>query len=89
MNGQASRGSDPPAYSRLIERHCVASSLHPAGASPRSNGTTIMTNTHPRPGFLRLFLGGFALGAVALVGVQVTQPAQASTWEAPVEAAAN
>ncbi|MCC2977644.1 hypothetical protein LK533_13275 [Sphingomonas sp. PL-96] len=48
-----------------------------------------MTNTHSRPGFLRLFLGGFALGAVALVGVQVTQPAQASVWDAPVERAAS
>ena len=29
---------------------------------------------------------GFALGAVALVSVQVAQPAQASSWDAPVEA---
>ncbi len=29
-----------------------------------------MTTTPPKPSFLRLFLGGFAIGAVALVSVQ-------------------
>ncbi|MFV0624169.1 hypothetical protein ACBY01_09190 [Sphingomonas sp. ac-8] len=43
--------------------------------------------THTRPGFFRLFLSGFALGAIALVGVQIAQPAQASPWTSPVEAA--
>lgn len=51
----------------------------------RGNGTTTMTNT--RPGFFRLFLSGFALGAIALVGVQVAQPVQASSWAAPAHAA--
>jgi hypothetical protein len=46
----------------------------------------MMTQSKPRPGFFRLFLSGFALGAVALVSVQVAQPAQASSWDAPVEA---
>jgi demethoxyubiquinone hydroxylase (CLK1/Coq7/Cat5 family) len=32
-----------------------------------------MTKDHKRPSFLRLFVGGFTLGAAALVGVQVAQ----------------
>lgn len=45
-----------------------------------------MTQPQSRPGILRLFLSGFALGAVAMVGIQVAQPAQASVWDAPVAA---
>ena len=29
--------------------------------------------TKPKPSFLRLFLGGFAIGAIALVSVQAVQ----------------
>lgn len=33
-----------------------------------------MMNVQPKkPGFVRLFIGGFALGAVALLGVQAVQ----------------
>lgn len=83
MNGTASLGSAPAAYPSLIEGH-ASQHPHPAGALPRSNGTTTMTQTKTRPGILRLFLSGFALGAVAMVGIQVAQPAQASVWDAPV-----
>ena len=47
----------------------------------------MMTQNQTRPGFFRLFLSGFALGAIALVSVQVAQPAQASSWDAPVQTA--
>lgn len=33
-------------------------------------------STKSKPSFLRLFLGGFVLGAVTLVGVQATQAEQ-------------
>ena len=32
-----------------------------------------MTTTKAKPSFFRLFLGGFAIGAVALVSVQAVQ----------------
>ena len=38
-----------------------------------------MTKTTLRNGFFRHFLSGFALGAVALVGVQLADPAAAVT----------
>ncbi len=42
-----------------------------------------MTNTTRRAGFLRQFISGFALGAVALVGFQVADArnAQPSPWD--------
>lgn len=44
------------------------------------------TATHRRTGFLRPFLGGFALGAAALVGVQVADRGHAETVRsAPIE----
>lgn len=36
-----------------------------------------MTNTKNRAGFLRHFVSGFALGAVALVGVQLADRSEA------------
>lgn len=38
--------------------------------------------THTRTGFLRHFISGFALGAVALVAVQLTGPGDAKSVHA-------
>lgn len=85
MNGTASPGSAPAAYPRTAnDTESQATAVR--SCSRHGNGTTLMTQNKPRPGFFRLFLSGFALGAVALVSVQVAQPAQASSWDAPVEA---
>ena len=86
MNGKASLGSAPVVYPTAIERHRVASTCIRQRLASR-NGTTMMTQNQTRPGFFRLFLSGFALGAIALVSVQVAQPAQASSWDAPVQTA--
>lgn len=47
-----------------------------------------MTRTNKRTGFVRHFLSGFALGAVALVGVQIADRSEAtpSPYGAPIEA---
>lgn len=78
MNGRASAGSLPTDY---VLPRTNGWPLPPGGATIRSRdgGKRTRQMTQTRTGFLRHFISGFALGAVALVAVQVAGPSDAKT----------
>lgn len=51
----------------------------PCAIRVRGLGKRMRQMTSKQPGFLRHFISGFALGAVALVAVQVANPSDAKS----------
>ena len=82
MNGRASVGSAPQPIScteQRVARSCKRGPPDAANHPGERPGKRMRQMTTKRTGFLRHFISGFALGAVALVAVQVADRSDAKS----------
>ncbi len=84
MNGRASVGSAPQTYilHRTLGGTAEAAPSDAANHTGERPGKRMRQMTAKRTGFLRHFISGFALGAVALVAVQVADRSDAKSVRA-------